>query len=113
MLSIGTAGNTLHSTPDAIPKRGIGWAKPALDLAMFAQEQAAEQACQKELGGNYLRLDAIPGSKQADRLGLDVADAVSTTVLLKLANARFEKLAGDANERSMLFRLLAPVPTSA
>lgn len=86
MLSIGTA-NPLHGRdPSALPSRGLRWAKPVIELAMNAQEMLAVQECAAEMGPSYVRLNVPPSPAQAKRMDFDVANDVSTKLLLTLAD---------------------------
>ncbi|MEP6588261.1 MAG: CBASS cGAMP-activated phospholipase, partial [Polaromonas sp.] len=85
MLSIGTA-NPLHGRdPSNLPERGLTWAKPVMELVMNAQEMRAVQECAKLLGNHrYLRLNMAPSALQVRKMDFDVADAVSTQLLMNL-----------------------------
>ncbi len=87
MLSIGTA-NPLHGRdPSAVPGRGFQWAKPVIELVMNAQEMLAVQECQAKMGPNrYFRLNVPPSAVQVKHLDFDVANKVSTDLLLTLAD---------------------------
>lgn len=85
MLSIGTA-NPLHGRdPSALPARGLSWARPVIELVMNAQEMLAVQECEATMGRSYVRLNTPPSTAQSPRMDFDVADAVSTQLLLTLA----------------------------
>ena len=109
MLSIGTSGATRENVPGSIPQRGITWAKPALDLAIQAQERIAQAECERALKDDYLRLNNKPGIDQRELRELDNATANTTVALRSLADARFESLKNNAAERRQLDRLVSPI----
>lgn len=108
MLSIGTAGVTRASTPDAIPQRGVAWAKPALDLGIQAQEKHAQDSCRLRLKQAYLHLNKRPDVDQALIRDLDRATPDITTTLKKLADQRFEELLKSHSEKSALKQIVSP-----
>jgi len=110
MLSIGTAGVTRASSPDMIPRRGISWAKPALDLGIQAQERLAQEACMQRLNDRYLHLNKRPGVAQGALRELDLATPATTGMLTALANERFEELLRDPNQLRALKQIVATTP---
>lgn len=98
MLSIGTAGVTRASTPSQLPRRGIGWAKPALDLGIHAQETHAQESCKAILRNNYLHLNTRPGVQQKILRDLDTATPDTTTTLKTLANNRYKDLVDNDDQ---------------
>lgn len=100
MLSIGTA-NPLHGRdPSRVPKRGIGWAKPAIELTMHVQELLAVKQCEEELGeSRYLRLNSAPSASQVKHVELDVVSDTSTKILRALADDCLESLSKEQKER--------------
>jgi predicted acylesterase/phospholipase RssA len=107
MLSIGTAGVTRDSSPDLLPRRGITWAKPALDLGIHAQEILAQETCAKLLGNRYLHLNKRPGVDQGALRELDLATPASTTMLAKLADERFRELHADQQQMQSLKQIVS------
>lgn len=110
LLGIGTAGVARASLPGKVPLRGVAWARPALDLAMEAQERLAQQACARELGFSYLYLNRRPGVGQEKLKDLDCADRDTSAALTALADARFEALMSDPAQLQQLDWIVAPVP---
>jgi len=106
MLSIGTA-NPLHGRdPSAVPGRGFQWAKPVIELVMNAQEILAVQECQAKLGpSRYFRLNVPPSAAQAKHMDFDVANKLSTDLLLTLANDCLKSLSpAQKNELMSIIR---------
>jgi hypothetical protein len=108
MLSIGTAGITLASTPDQIPRRGLAWAKPALDLSIQAQEKHAQETCKKRLQQSYLHLNERPGVGQSVLRDLDRATDEVKVILKQLADKRFAELLKTDHEMSALKQIVSP-----
>lgn len=110
MLSVGTAGVTQASSPDRLPRRGITWAKPALDLGIHAQEMLAQEACVKRLQERYLHLNKRPGVDQGDLRELDLATPASTGMLMTLANERFRELLDQPAQMRSLKQIVSATP---
>lgn len=105
MLSIGTA-NPLHGRdPSTLPNRGLGWAKPVIELVMNAQEMRAVEECAKLLGNHrYLRLNMAPSAAQVRKIDFDLANSTSTQLLMSLADQCIAHL--QAHERTALANML-------
>lgn len=107
MLSIGTA-NPLHGRdPSAVPSHGVMWAGPVIELVMNAQEMLAVQECEKKMGPHrYFRLNVPPSSLQEKQMDFDIANKVSTDLLLSLADDCFKSLRQDKNEWNRLMTII-------
>ena len=105
MLSIGTA-NPLHGRdPSTIPRRGLSWAQPIIELVMNAQEMRAVEECEKLMGNHrYLRLNMAPSAPQIKKMDFDVTDATSTQLLMSLADQCIADL--SAHDRATLANML-------
>lgn len=87
MISIGTANSQPGQDPVSMPQRGMTLVKPLLDVVMAAQEIHATNAAAQALGeGSYIRLNFTQAANQQKRLGLDVANAGSTSILTTMGD---------------------------
>ena len=87
MLSVGTANPLAGRDPSNVPKTGMGWAKPVIDICMHSQELYAVDRCASLLGSqHYLRLNAHPSAAQVERVDFDVATDASSKILVSLAD---------------------------
>jgi len=107
MLSIGTA-NPLHGRdPSAVPGRGVMWAGPVIELVMSAQEMLAVQECEAKMGPHrYLRLNVPPSSIQEKQMDFDIANKVSTNLLLSLADDCIRSLQQDKGKWQRLMTII-------
>lgn len=103
MLSIGTANPLTGRDPDRMPRRGVGWLGPIVDLCMQAQARQAVEECERLLGPDrYLRVDARPGDRQAAKVALDLATPASTEILLALARQSGDALSAPEQRGRLL-----------
>lgn len=106
LLSIGTANPLAGRDPDKLPSRGIGWAKPAVELCMHAQESTAVDHCSRVLGPDrYLRLNNHPSESQAAKVSLDLATESSTKILLSLADETLNHHLGNQHRARLMAML--------
>lgn len=87
MISIGTANSQPGQDPVRMPQRGMTLVKPLLDVVMAAQEIHATNAAAAALGeSSYIRLNFMQPANQQKRLGLDVANDGSTSILTSMGD---------------------------
>jgi len=105
MLSVGTANPLIGRDPSKVPRRGLGWAKPVIELCMNSQEQQAIVDATRALDSrHYLRLNAHPSADQTKKVDFDVARAASTKILASLADDLVREQL--ANNRARLMSML-------
>lgn len=104
MISIGTANPQPGQDPVSMPRRGMTLVKPLLDIVMAAQEIQATKAANLALGpSGYIRLNFTQPASQQKRLGLDVANKASTSILESLGD---ECIASLSDQQKTLLRSL-------
>jgi uncharacterized protein len=91
MLSIGTLDlGACDSSHTPIDKGLVGWGEKLFTLTISAQEQAARQMSEHQIGNRFLRLDETITKDQSNDVGFDKADAAAITTLKTRADDRFQ-----------------------
>jgi patatin-like phospholipase/acyl hydrolase len=105
LLSIGTTTSKCALPTSIDPRMGqSAWLEnERLTTTIFsAQQQLVDFMVGHQLGGHYIRLDAMPSAEQSVDIGLDLGDSKTRGTLLGLAEGVFQTAIGNPQVRAIL-----------